>query len=84
MKSHNQGVKEETFIQTGRSVTEQTWGGGGGTIYYYRKVPPFSLWGFPPHLLGSLCPLPKERCLLMPETGEKERNYLFKSYTDLE
>ena len=39
--------------------------------------------GPPPHLLGSPCPLPEERHLSMPETGEKERNYLFKSYTDL-
>ena len=34
-------------------------------------------------LLGSLCSLPGERHLSMPETGEMERNYyLFKSYTD--
>ena len=52
-------------------------------IYYYQKDPPFSL-GVHPHLLGSLCQLPEERCLSMPEIGEKERNYLFKSYTDLE
>ena len=45
------------------------------------KGPPF-LSGGPPHLLGSLCPLPEERCLSMPEIGEKERNYLFKSYTE--
>ena len=36
------------------------------------------------HLLGSKCPPPEERRLSMPETGEKERNYLFKSYTNLE
>ena len=44
--------------------------------------------GSPPprhaHLLGSKCPPPEETHLSMPETGEKERNYLFKSYTDLE
>ena len=28
------------------------------------------------HLLGSQCPPPEERRLSMPETGEKERNYL--------
>ena len=41
-------------------------------IYYYQKDPPFSL-GVPPNLLGSLCPPPEERCLSMPEIGEKER-----------
>ena len=53
-----------------------------------QKGSPFSVSGsYPPphaHLLGSKCPLPEERRLSMPETGEKERNYLFKSYTDLE
>ena len=39
---------------------------------------------FPPNLLGSLCPLPEEGYLSMPEIGEKERNYSFKGYTDLE
>ena len=34
------------------------------------------------HLLGSKCLPPEERRLSMPETGEKERNCLFKSYTD--
>ena len=57
--------------------------GGGWTIYYYQKDLPF-LSGGPSHLLGSPCPLLEERCLSMPEIGEKERNYLFKSYTDLE
>ena len=54
-------------------------------INYYRKDPPFlSLEVLPhTHLLGLKCLLPEERCLSMPETGEKERNYLFKSYTDL-
>ena len=36
------------------------------------------------HLLGSQCPPLEERRLSMPETGEKERTCLFKSYTDLE
>ena len=52
-------------------------------IYCYRKDPPFSL-GVPTCLLGSPCPSPEERHLSMPETGEKERNYLLKSHTDLE
>ena len=40
--------------------------------------------GVSPNLLGLLCPPPEERRLSMPGIGEKERNYLFKSYTDLE
>ena len=66
-------------------VTEQM--GGGSWYIITEKIPPFCLWRFPPthtHLLGSKCPPPEERRLSMPETGEKERNYLFKSYTDLE
>ena len=56
----------------------------GFTIYYYGKDPPFLSLRIPPnrHPLGSQCPPPEERRLSMPETGEKERNYL--SYTDLE
>ena len=57
------------------------------TINYYRKDSPFLSLEVPSphaHLLGSKCPPPEERCLSMPETGEKERNCLFKSYTDLE
>ena len=57
-------------------------GGVGCTIYYNGEDPPFFSRGLPP--LGSLYPPPEERCLSMPEIGEKERNYLFKSYTDLE
>ena len=67
-------------------VTEQTGGVGAHNILLWKGYP-LSLSGGPPthtHLLGSKCPLPEERCLSMPETGEKERNYLFKSYTDLE
>ena len=65
-------------------VTEQA--GGGFTINYYRMDSPLPISGGSPphtHLLGSKCPPPEERRLSMPETGEKERNYLFKSYTDL-
>ena len=65
-------------------VTEQTrgvWGSEQHTIT--KRILPFSL-GVPPQLLGSPCPPPEKRHLSMPETGEKERNYLFKSYTDLE
>ena len=59
-------------------------GGGWFMINYYRKDPSpvIRISGGPPthtHLLGSKCPLPEERRLSMPETGEKERNYLFKS-----
>ena len=65
-------------------VTEQA-----GVVHdkLLQKGSPLSLSGCPPthtHLLGSKCPPPEERRLPMPETGEKERNYLFKSYTDLE
>ena len=45
------------------------------TINYYRKDSPFLSLEVPPthtHLLGSKCPPPEERCLSMPETGEKE------------
>ena len=66
-------------------VTEQ--GRRWFMINYYRKDFPLSVSGgsFPhAHLLGSKCPPPEERRLSMPETGEKERNSLFKSYTDLE
>ena len=63
-------------------------GRGWFTINYYRKDSPLSVSGGSPHssthLLGSKCLPPEERRLSMPETGEKERNYLFKSYTDLE
>ena len=61
-------------------------GQSSGQYTITERIPLFSLWGSPPNtpILGSQCPLPKERCLSMPETGEKERNYLLKSYTDLE
>ena len=61
-------------------VTEQ---GGRMNNVLLLKGLPLCLWGFPPHLLGSKCPPLEERRLSMPETGEKERNYLFKSYTVL-
>ena len=70
------------------NVTEQDGGGGGSfTINYYRKDSAFLSLEVPSphvHLLGSQCPPPEERRLSMPETGEKERNCLFKSYTNLE
>ena len=68
-----------------KTVTEQA--GAWFTINYYRKDPPFLSLEVPPphaHLLGSQCPPPEERRLSVPETDEKERNCLFKSYTDLE
>ena len=59
---------------------------GGGHDKLLQKGSPLSVSGGPPntHLLGLKCSPPEERHLSMPETGEKERNYLFKSYTDLE
>ena len=64
----------------------QSKGRGWFMINYYRKDSPSVSGGSFPHahLLGSKCPPPEERRLSMPETGEKERNCLFKSYTDLE
>ena len=59
---------------------------GWFTINYYRKDSPFlSLEGPPPHahLLGSKGLPPEEGRLSIPETGEKERDCLFKSYTNL-
>ena len=54
----------------------------GGEQYTITERTPFLSGGLP--LLLSPCRLPEERRLSMPETAEKERNYLFKSYTDLE
>ena len=63
-------------------------GRGGVAVHnmLLRKGPPFLSLAVPlhTHLLGSQCLPPKETCLSKPETGEKERNYLFKSYTDSE
>ena len=61
--------------------------GGWFTINSYRKDSAFLSLEVPSphaHLLGSKCPPPEETLLSMPETGEKERNCLFKSYTNLE
>ena len=69
-------------VSKGSSVTEQTWGAGVNNILL-PKGNPLSLWG-PTHLLGSPCLPPQERRLSMPEIGEKERNYLYKSHTNLE
>ena len=62
---------------------------GGGVVHNNLLQKGFRLsvsgGSFPhAHLLGSQCPPPEERRLSMPETGEKERNCLFKSYTNLE
>ena len=57
-------------------------GGVGEQYTITDRTLPFSL-GVPPPTMFAL-PAPEERYLSMPETGEKERNYLFKSYTDLE
>ena len=61
--------------------------GGGFPIYYYRKDPRFLSLGVPPHThtpTRFAMPMARGKTFSMPETGEKERNYLFKSYTDLE
>ena len=63
----------------------RTYLGGAGGQYTLMERTPLSLsGGCPPHLLGSPCLLPEEGCLSIAETDEKEINYLFKSYTDLE
>ena len=52
-----------------------------------RKDSPLSVSGgsFPPRPPARFEMLPpEEKRLSMPETGEKERNCLFKSYTNLE
>ena len=64
-----------------RGVTEQT--EGRGLLHTIIERTHCFSPGVPPRL-GPLCPPPEERHLSMPENGEKERNYLFKSYTDLE
>ena len=66
------------------SVTEQRQGVVHDKLL--QKGFPLSVSGgsFPhAHLPGSKCPPPEERCLSMSESGEKERNCLFKSYTNL-
>ena len=68
------------------TVIEQT-GLGQCSQYTITERIPLSPSGGPlphTHLLDSQCPLPGERRLSMPQTGEKEINYLLKSYTDLE
>ena len=64
-----------------RYVTGQTWQGVNNILL--PKGPPFFFGGSPRPTRFTL-PVPEERRLSMPEIGEKERNYLFKSYTDLE
>ena len=46
-------------------------------IYYYRMDPPLCSGGPPTHTRFAL-PTARERCLSMPEIGEKDRDYLFK------
>ena len=66
----------------GESVTEQT---GGVHNILLRKGSPLSLSGGPPHTLTRFAmPATRGKMSLNAETGEKERNYLFKSYTVLE
>ena len=59
-------------------------GGCGERYTITERTLPFSLGVLLPHLLGSPCPPLEERRFSMPEIGVKERNYLLKSYTDLE
>ena len=91
--SHRHLRRLDSLMRTLPAVSSALWlrrcyraRGGGFTKNYYRKDSPFLSLEVPSptHLLGSKCPLPEERRLSMPETGEKERNCLFKSYTNLE
>ena len=52
-------------------------GGGVNDILLLNGPPPSAPGGLCPHTRFAL-PAARERCLSMPETGEKERNYLFK------
>ena len=81
--------KEESFQQMVLEQLDICYRAGQGVVHdnLLQKGFPLSVSGrsFPhAHLLGSKCPPPEERHLSMPETGEKEMNCLFKSYTDLE
>ena len=48
------------------------------------KGPPFLSGGPPTTFTRFTLPTASGKTHLNPQTGEKERNYLFKSYTDLE
>ena len=90
-----EGRVRERNIDQLLSVCTPYWGSnlllqsrGQGVVHdkLLQKGFPLSVSGgsFPhAHLPGSQCPLPEERRLSMPKTGEKERNCLFKSYTNL-
>ena len=56
-------------------VTEQTWGGEQHTVT--ERTHPCAP-GVPPPRTRFALPAAWERCLSMPEIGEKERDYLFK------
>ena len=76
------GLQEDKLLlaPSGGSVTKQTRGGGGGERYTItERTPHFLPGGSPPPTRFAL-PSARERHLSMPEIGEKERNYLFKSY----
>ena len=80
-------VSSEDLIGSWRLQLIMLQSKGGVHNKLLQTGPPLSVSGgsFPhAHLPGSKCPPAEERRLSMPETGEKERNCLFKSYTDLE
>ena len=83
-QSHDKGkfnFSGVRFTSFSTIVTEQTHWGVNNILL--PKGPPFFL-GVPAPTYQVLFTRPEERCLSIPEIGEKGRNYLFKNYTDLE
>ena len=86
---YNSALEKEDILIHATTWMTFCYRAGQGVVHnkLLEKGFPLSVSGgsFPhTHLLGSKCPPLEERRLSMPETGEKERNCLFKSYTDLE
>ena len=73
------GVEKKVGVRT----MSQCYRTPGGNDILLQKGPPLSLWGSPHTPTRFALPTTRGKMSLsMPETGERERNYLFKSYTD--